>query len=48
LILTGVLQVIQTVSGKFWKGMQVRHAQVLDFDAPVGMIGDPGQTTSKG
>lgn len=47
LILTGVLQVVETVSGRIWKGLQVRNAQVLDFNAPVGMVGDPGLTASK-
>jgi error-prone DNA polymerase len=47
LILTGVLQVVTTVSGRVWKGLQVRHAQVLDFNAPVGMVGDPGMIATK-
>lgn len=47
LILTGVLQVVETVSGRVWKGLQVRSAQVLDFDAPVGMGGDPGMVAAK-
>jgi error-prone DNA polymerase len=47
LILTGVLQVVQTVSGRLWKGLQVRAAQVLDFEAPVGMAGNPGAIAAK-
>lgn len=47
LILTGVLQVVETVSGQVWKGLQVRSAQVLDFNAPVGMAGSPGQIATK-
>jgi error-prone DNA polymerase len=51
LILTGVLQVVEMVlrqaEGRVWKGLQVHHAQVLDFDAPVGMAGHPGQIAAK-
>lgn len=47
LILTGVLQVVVTVSGRVWKGLQVRSARVLDFDAPVGMAGNPGAVAAK-
>jgi error-prone DNA polymerase len=47
LILTGVLQVVSTVSGRVWKGLQVRAAQVLDFEAQVGMAGNPGAIAAK-
>jgi error-prone DNA polymerase len=47
LILTGVLQVVSMVSGRVWKGLQVRGAQVLDFEAPVGMAGNPGAIAAK-